>query len=297
MKSESDGVERICVLSGIHRGAVIPVADRPVLIGDGGDCDALLSDSSVTGSAIRLSRDPRGRLSVTAVRGDVRRNGRSIPLDRPSLLRDGVAIALGDVRIAAGNDPSGAQNSVNQRDRRRTLLSWGGACVASLALLGFLGGVGGPADAYNAAHVQARAMSDSAIKRDYTDPIPALDREIARQNLTDRVVVERTISGQIVARGIVSAQEYARWNDTVRWFDGRFGDRAVLESKVSQGSDGIVLPFEIVSILSTPNPKLVIQNGNTFPIGSILPGGWEVREIADMTVVLARGDRELAITF
>jgi hypothetical protein len=129
------------------------------------------------------------------------------------------------------------------------------------------------------------------------NPVLALEREISRRGLSGRVVVERTVSGQILARGAVSPGEYDRWNGVVRWFDGRFGDRAMLESRVSKGSDDIVLPFEIVSVLSSPSSRVVIQNGDSFPVGSFLPGGWQVRSIANMTVVLVREDRELAITF
>ena len=297
MNSESCDVERVCVLNGIHRGAVISVGEHSVLVGGGDDCDALLSDESVGSAAIRISHDSRGRLSATAVRGVVGKNGRTMRLDRPASFGNGSTITLGDVKIVAGKNASDARHSVDRRARKRTLLSWGSVCVVSLALFGLFGAVGGSADAYNASRLDDRTTSSSSLVRRVEDPMPALRRAIEQNDLSGRVTVQRKASGQVIATGAVSAVERDRWNRIVRWFDGRYGDRAALESRVTPRSNGIVLPFEIVSILASPNPRIVIQNGDVFPVGSILPGGWAVDRIADMTVVLTREDRELAIDF
>ncbi len=295
---ESDSVERICILSGIHMGAVITVGSRPILVGSGDDCDALLSDVSVKDAAVKIAVDQRGRLMASTVRGDVRRNGRILRPDSTSSFDNGTTISLGDVKIVGGHDMIGAQRSVDRRSKRRTLLSWGGACAASLALFGFFGAVGGPADAFNlGAQVPGRTAPMAELLRRAEDPMPELEREIALNDLSGLVSVEQTVSGQMLATGVVSAAELDRWNSTVRWFDGRFGDRAVLESRVSLGASGVVLPFEIVSIVASSNPRVVIQNGDSFPVGSFLPGGWELRRIANTTVVLVREGRELAITF
>ncbi len=294
----SDNVERICILNGIHKGVVISLGDDPVLIGGGADCDALLSDASVSDAAVRITRVSRGRFSATTVRGEVRKNDRVVHQDKLVSFGDGATICLGDVRLCAGGDLSSAKCSVDRRTKRRTMLGWGGACAASLALLGVLGVVSGPADAYNSA-AQETGLTASVMEtlRNSENPMPELKKKIVSNNLVGRVKVDELPSGQMLATGKVSAAERDRWNAIVRWFDGRFGDRMVLESRVALGNNNVVLPFKIISVMAAPNPRVVIQNGNSFPVGSYLPGGWELRRIEHMSVVLAREDRELAIDF
>lgn len=290
-------MKHVCILNGVHRGAVIGIGEDPVLIGDGDDCDALISDASAQGSAIRISSKAGGGLFATPVRGEASRNGRPLAISRQATFAGGAVISIGDVDLAAGDDISVAEQAVSQRDKQRMMLNWGGIAVVCIAFFGVIGVIGGPADAYNAPQgVQSASLSDD-IRRMQRDPIVELQDAIATSGLSDAIVLTHDESSKIVATGSVTEQERQRWQDLTRWFDGRFGDIAVLESRMSGRSDDIVLPFQIITVRAAPNPQVVTQNGRAFPVGSILPGGWEIRGIESLSVVLFRNGKELVISF
>jgi len=290
-------MKHVCILNGVHRGAVIGIGEEPVLVGDGDDCDALISDASVQGSAIRISIRDGGDLVATPVRGVAARNGRPLAVSRQAALAGGAVISIGDVDLTAGSDIAIAEQAVSQRDRQRMMFNWGGVAVVCVALFGAIGVIGGPADAFNASRmVQPASLSDD-IRRSQRDPMVELQGEIARNGLSDAIVLTRDESSKIIATGSVIPEEGRRWQTLTRWFDGRFGDIAMLESRITGRSDDIVLPFQIVTVRAAPNPQVVIQNGRAFPLGSVLPGGWEIRDIRGMSVVLFRNGKELVISF
>jgi len=288
-------VKNICILNGIHRGAIVDLGEDPVLIGGDEDCDALLSDSSAEGTAMSVSRGSGGDIVAEGVRGTVRRGLRTLRAGKRMTMTSGSIFRIGDVNVAVGNDLATAERAVGQGERQRTMLKWSGACVVGLVLFGVIGVVGGPADAYNSIkNVQASfTRSDASLR----DPVGELEREIERVGLSGAVGILREGDGRIQATGSVNVDQRKRWDEVVRWYDGRFGSMVSLDARLAQRDDDIVLPFRIVSVLAAPGPRVVIQNGESFPVGSILPGGWEVRRIAELTVVLARGDREVAISF
>jgi len=290
-------MNHICVLSGIHRGAVIEIGDTPVSIGGGDDCGALLSDVSAKGSIVSISRNPEGTLEATALGGVILRNGRRLRQDKQASLQDGAVIGIGGVDITTGRDLQSAEKSKADREKRHVLVSWVGVGAACLAVFGLMGAFGGPAGAFGSLRTVGSEVRTVEKVRVQRDPLIDLDRELTRTRLASVIDVTRTESGQILATGAVTTAERQRWNEIVRWFDGRFGDIAMLETHLTDRGDGYVMPFQIVSIYPSSNPRVVIQNGQTYPLGSILPGGWELREIARMKVVLARGGQELAISF
>ena len=289
-------MKHICVLTGVHRGAVVEVGADPIVIGDGEDCDALLSDASASRSALRIEPDGEDGLVARAVRGAVSRNGRRLRVGSGGALTEGIVVGIGDVELAAGPDLASAERAVLSRGRRASFCRWSAGCALCLALLGASSLVGGSADAY--------VPSDEAARRSFVpvghaarEPLLELREELVAAGLADAVSVTRDASGGIVASGALTISERERWKEIVRWFDGRFGAVSALDMRLSPRSDDIVLPFRIVSVQAMPNPRLVIENGAVFPVGSLLPGGWEVRRIERMTVVLAREERELVISF
>lgn len=291
-------MKHVCILNGVHRGAVVGIGEDPILIGGDDDCDALLSDVSVAGSAIRVSMKPDGKLMATSIRGTATRNGRRIRADRNVAFPAGTVIGLGDVTLAVGDDVSIVEQSVSHRDNQHMMFKWGGLAVACLAVFALFGVVGGPADAYNSQQgVRTSAPASMALRVAGRDPIPELEGRISDAGFSGAIVITRDETSKIVATGSIVEEERGRWRDIVQWFDGRFGDIAILESRVSGRNDDIVLPFQIVSIRTAPNPQIAIQNGQVYPLGSILPGGWEVRRIESMTVMIANEDRELVISF
>ena len=288
-------MKNICILSGIHRGAVVEIGDDPVLVGGDGECDAMLSDDSADGAVVSLSRTPGGELVATGVRGPVRRGVFRLREGKRTKLPPGSTLHIGGVDVAAGNDLASARRAVAQGDRRLTMLKLSGACVVCVVLIGAIGVVGGPADAYDS--IKTARMASVAPGIAPRDPVSELERRIEDADLSDTIGIVRENEGRITATGSVSPSQRRRWDEIVRWYDGRFGGTVTLDARIAGRDDDIVLPFRIVSVTATPSPRVVIQNGDAFPVGSILPGGWEVRQIARLTVVLARGDREVAISF
>ena len=289
-------MKNICILSGIHRGAVVKIGDDPVLIGGGEECDALLSDDSAEGAVVSVSSASGGDLVATGVRGSVRRGVLNLREGRRMKLPTGSTLHVGGVDVTVGDDLASAQRAVAKADRRLMLLKLSSAGVLCVLLVGAVGIVGGPADAYNSIKtIRASSFASDTALRD--DPVSALERRIGDVDLSNAIGIVRESEGRIVVTGSVSPSQRKRWDEVVRWYDGRFGGTTTLDARIADRDDDIVLPFRIVSVTATPSPQVVIQNGNAYPVGSILPGGWEVRRIAGLAIVLARGNREVAISF
>jgi hypothetical protein len=102
---------------------------------------------------------------------------------------------------------------------------------------------------------------------------------------------------RIKVRGALTGDERVRWSAVERWFDGAHGGAFMLDAQFGSRSDDVVLPFRIISLKSGPHPAIQIQDGRSFPVGSILPGGWRLDTVGGMLIVLTRGDRELTIAF
>jgi|GEM_PF-3572524 len=292
-------MKHVCILNGIHRGAVVAVGEGAILIGGDAACDALLSDASVGDSTLRIDHDSKDRLTVEVVAGSASLNGRILRDGKPLTFADGTVASLGGVDIAIGSDLSAAQAGISARGERRMVMNWGAVAVACTAIFAFIGIVGGPADAYNALRggviPAERVVAVSAIQRG--DPIMDLKREIERMDLSDVIEVRHSEIGKINATGAVNMAERERWESVVRWFDGRFGDMALLNSSLTERQGTVVLPFRIVSIRSMPQPRVTTENGETYPIGAIMPGGWTLRAIDGNRVDLSRDDRMLTISF
>ncbi len=298
---DGDGAESVCILNGIHRGAVIEVGETALSIGGVPGCNAVLADASVADCSVEFLRDVSGSISVALIDGQARIGGKAMKVARPVSFVAGAVLRIGDVSIARGSVLDRAQKAVRLRERRRTALNWAVAVSAALMVVGGASVIGGNgvAGAFIASTAPDKPNAPEVASR-LVDGIAAtaLEREVERVGLTDVVLVEReTMSGQILVTGEVSTEERALWDVVAQWFDGRFGGQVMLEADLVDRDASLVVPFRITSVVMTPNPRIIIQDGRVFPIGATLPGGWEIRRIADMKVVLAKGNKEVKIAF
>ncbi len=290
-------MSHVCILNGIHRGAVIAVGECPVVVGGHGESDALLSDDSAEGIAARLSANADGTLAVEAVHGGPLRNGRRLRAGRRAALGEGAVLTLGDIEIARGETLSAATAQASLRDRRRATSGWVAVCAACILVFAVIGAVGGPAGAFGSWQSADRAAApvrETDIRR---DPLIELTRALERQGLSEAISVRRSEAGQIRATGAVDEDERARWKTLVRWFDGHFGGATTLVADLTERRDGYVMPFRIASVHSEPNAHVVLHDGRSYPVGSILPGGWELRGVANLKIELFREGQSLLIAF
>lgn len=290
----------VCILNGIHRGAVIRVGDTPVSVGGTPGCDAVLADDSIADHCVVLSRGDDDNIVVTLRDGSAAIGMHAVRSERPASLVKGAVLRMGDVRIAKGAEVDCAQQDVQARDKRRTARNWVVAMAASLLLVGGVGALGGgAADAYIGDEPAPRSFFVSTSNRTANvDASNALQRKIDEMDLSNSVSIKPlAFSDQILVTGAVTPSERERMSSVIRWFDGSFGGRVMLETDLQDRDTALVVPFRIVSVVVAPNPHIEIQDGRIFPIGSVLPGGWEIQGIADMKVVLVRGNKELKIAF
>lgn len=296
MEPETERMQKICILNGIHRGALIEVAQQSVRIGGDDDCGCLLSDQSARGMAIEVSRDDEGALTVEGVRGDVLRNGRRLRVGKVVSLKKGVIVSLGDVQIAPGDTLATARENMTLRNRQRWMMNAGAVMAAFVGVFVLISSFGGIADAYNSPGQYRAATLVNPVVR-HNDPLGDLTRVVERSGLSSVIELSRFDASQIVATGSVTLEENQKWTEIVQWFDGRFGGRTVLVSNLEERSEAYTLPFQVKSVHSAPNPRVILRDGRAFPVGAVLPGGWELSRIAGTKIEITRGTEALIISF
>lgn len=270
------------VLDGLHRGVAAPITGDICTIGSGSDCDVVLADPAIMPDHLRLRFYGR-QVAVDALGGDVTIEGRA-PVLRGHGCRTALPVTLGvgAARLEVRRDDAG--------DRRGMLVALGSVLLAAVAVLvatqssGF-GVAEGPRDApAPEARIAAPATPGTADE---------LRARIADAGLDLAVIQD---GHHLAVSGTVTQEQTAAWTDVQRWFDGSFGGRSVLSSRVTTASPATPPKFAFQAVWFGQNPYVVDTRGERRYPGAALQGGWMLKSIEGGAITVTRDGKDFQLT-
>lgn len=286
----------LIVLNGRHRGARIHVGDDAVVIGAGPDVTASLTDAQIQGSAVEVISNNSGKLLASCSRGQCSLGGRVLKQHgKARAMRPGNVLEIGAIKVSIGSDLVDAQSRIARASQSRAYTTCSVAALLIVVLsvsIGMSGGIAKPEIGESFGLAEA-SLNDNAV----SDAAEDLRLMLQEARLSDVNVGFADDGGHIIAAGKVAPEARERLEQILRWFDGKYGARVMLESELDFTRPALVLPFDIRGVSLQPRARIVLHDGSVHGLGAVLPGGWNVESIDAAAVRLSRDENILTVNF
>ncbi|MFQ6547729.1 FHA domain-containing protein [Aestuariibius sp. 2305UL40-4] len=268
------------VKSGCHSGAQSPIPEGETVFGLDQDCDVILADDGVADRHMTIQRK-RKRMTVTALEAGVDVVGKgTIPAGHRVSLKAPADLRLGDVELhLTAPEPRAKLPSFTAA---ALALASVPCAVAALTLMPETGDGPGAADGTPIAQIlrgDAPAAAGPVRPALTDDPLTAetaLREKVSGSGL-DRIDVNH--DGEVLmARGTLPDAQMADWQAIERWFDGAFGDVALISDIRSAPVEELAGPPSIQSAWHSGRPFITVDDAR-YHEGSTLPNGWTLTSI------------------
>lgn len=289
----------VSVLSGMHAGAVLPLAPGSHLFGRDRAADVVLEDSPVAARHFTLDLSDR-EVVVEAMASGLVANGTGLEPGDPVVFGFPLEIALGDIRLRIDDALPGPASDVEPppeiaptaAPRSISLIAVGAflvcSCVAAYLAIGGFGETAG------ATGITANSNLDTPNQRAIAAAKFLSDR-LARAGFAGAIVAEAE-DGTVRASGVIPPEKRAAWEAIQRDYDGAYGSRVILHAKV-QGAEGERPNISIQAVWSGPQPYVVVADGDRVPEGGSVGDGWTVEAILGDHIDLHRGGASVSLKY
>lgn len=305
LQSQVEGVlsrapERIAleVVSGLHTGAKIDLADDVDTVGSSTDAKIVLRDGGIAPIHARLVA--RGKqVEVQAVGGEVGLpKGEVVPVGFGRRWTLPVELAIGDARLRL--------TGVGVSDNQATFRSSPPMLVATIALAAALALA---ANNLSNANTDPAEQAVATTQAEATgSPVPAgqaaptlaaatdqLKSQLAAADL--KTIQLTSANGQIVASGTVPKSQSQAWADVQSWFDRTHGGRVVLASEVAIGGVPAMPRLSMQAIWYGERPYVIATDGARYHEGAFVDGGWTVKEIGETALTLTKDGATVTLRY
>ena len=285
---------RLTVAEGAHRGASVALDLTDVSIGsDLSDSLVLIADDLEPHHAtIRSTNILMAGARVTAENGPVTlEDGRLLEPGQWLDIQLPTTLALGSAEVTVAPQ-------IDLYGIARTALL--GALLLCMVLIGvkmtstLLGNGIQISNSFAAVKAATVRVGADATTRD-AEATTALRNRLAVAGLKDRVVIEATDDGTVIATGEVSPAEAERWREVLRWLDVQ-PNRPMLVNNVRKSAADAAMP-SFRSVWMGANPSVMLQNGRMAVPGDDLGNGWTLKEIARDGAVIENGGRSVKVAY
>lgn len=288
------------VTTGLHAGAMVALADGRHALGAAPESDIMLADAGIAATVAVLDIAAGGarlRAATAGIRLRRRRLRRRLADGASVILRDGMEMMVGDVRLRVRGPtgaPSGALDQVRMRPWRHSawLFTAVPACVAAVLAVPLVKPLSFPAPVRPAA--PARLPQAQAAAPALDNLLPLMQAEMERRGLAETITLTPTAAA-VIASGTVDPRARQSWIEAQMWFDGQARGGAMLVDRVRVAAADGVPDLDIRAVSAGAVPYLVTGAGERYTVGVVLPGGWTVASIAAAEVVLRKGGRSVSI--
>lgn len=288
------------VLTGLHRGAALPLVGEQWILGADEDTDLVLFDPGIKPQHCRLEWQEEGWV-LTAMQGKIT-DAEGHRLDALPALRPNMAFSLNgiwmtiveantpwpsdDVEVSAVPSPAPATPPAARRSGVPFFLGFlSAAAIVATSAWATLTPVPTPALA-----PAPEAEPNKPVLSVATDVEQQLRRMLVDRELGNKVHIEAR-DQHIVLNGALSLDERELVNRMLTRFQQRFSTSLAIDNQISALS--LTLPFEIAQITSGPMGSVVTGDGKRLFIGDELNG---VRLVAiDSNKVLFKGDQDFEV--
>lgn len=284
----------LTVENGPQAGASLLLQPGRTLVGTGLDSDVVVSDGLM--ATAHFAVECGSSVVLRALTADVR-------LGRGASLRPGEArAAAAGARFTAGVtgfriDAPEVRVSLARSDWRSRLVAPAAIAVTAAALL----------------VIQVPHGDTSVASRMPVDRVAPVQVTGAMPSVPTPADLVEVLSGRMVAAGLsglrfgvgtdgavdvsgsLSPDQQAGWADIKRWFDGRYGGRAVLVDRA--GLSAPTAPLSVAALHTGTSPFVIDRDGHKLFPGSELADGWRIDSIEPSRVLVRRGDQVLAVRF
>lgn len=287
---------RLTILDGVQAGSQLPLLRGSSRVGTGLDCAIVIADPVMQQDHFELIVGETTSLRVvrplTLEDGTLLAAGSELPVSGTMTFKaGGTSFLIESPGQAAAAMPD--KRAVARSDGRRTVaLSIGGlVAVGAMVCFGFPRGV---------APVRPAVAGSVALSRlprmqpDANAATDALQRRLNASGLNDLSATARP-DGTVVVSGLLSPGRQSDWNDVREWYDGHFGNGAVIVEHFTP--TGLLPPLRIAAVWSGDNPYVVDDHGNRLHPGAALDDGWLVDRIDQSHVVVRRGAQIVALRY
>lgn len=288
MRPPQGGALTLSVLDGVHRGVETPIMAENCTIGSASHCDVVLADDRIAPDHLRLRFYGR-QVAVDAIGGDVGIEGRApVPQGHGARVALPVTLTLGDVRLQVRRPalPAG------MAPRWLPLFGLGLAGLIAAILFatqsngfGTIGAVDRPATPTPQIAATTTAQTDVA--------------QTLRQHLTQAGVqgLDVTQDGRrVLVSGALPAAGMQAWQDAQQWFDGTYGGRYVLTSRVTAAPAGGAPDFSFQAVWFGANPYVIDARGDRRYPGAALKDGWMLKSIDPGRITVTRNGTDFQLT-
>ncbi len=290
------------VLTGLHRGAALPLAGEQWTLGADEDTDLVLFDPGIKPRHCHLERQEEGWV-LTAMQGKIT-DAEGHRLDALPALRPNMAFSLNgiwmtiveantpwpndDEEVTAAPSPAPATPPAARRSGVPFFLGFlSAAAIVATSAWATLTPEPTPAPALVSA---PEAEPSKPVLSGATDVERQLRRMLVDRELGNKVHIEAS-DQHIVLNGSLSLDERELVNRMLTRFQQRFSTPLSIDNQISALS--LSLPFEIVQITSGPMGSVVTGDGRRLFIGDELDG---VRLVSiDSDKVLFQGDQDFEV--
>lgn len=274
----------LSVLEGLHRGVKADVPSGGCTIGASSGCDVVLADPQVAPDHLRLRFHGR-HVAIDAIGGDVGVEGRG-PVTRGHGCRAllPITLTLGEARLQVRRETQAPG----------VLGRW--LPIGGLAVLGVVATIlfSSQSSGFVAPARQAVPAVPAAPA-----PAPSGAADALRQRLTDAGLAGLTVTGDghhLAVAGALAAADAAAWQDVQRWFDGTYGGRHVLTSRVEAAAPAAAPDFSFQAVWFGADPYVLDSRGERRYPGAALQDGWMLKSIEPGRITVSRDGTDFALT-
>jgi type III secretion protein D len=292
-------LHEVRILSGLHRGAALPVGSSPITIGSASEADILLLDDGVENEHLVIEATASGFIFKSPGKGLVDVSGSNIhnlifqDAVRVKLFNTDVWIEVCPAESAWATQPFNHTEITQEKSasptnffgprRSLAIAIVSGVFVALLVFLLLIRSNTASSNRSTTSPVVAASM-----------PLPLTEVrngaiDIFRTaELLDRLTV-RTIEDRLLIEGELDSEELERFRKSFALLDIRYGRQAKLEAVITPFS----MPFHLKQIVAGPYPQVLTSGGDRLRIGDSTQG-YRLISVTDQLVVF-EGHRRVEI--
>lgn len=303
------GPQRLSVVSGLHQGATIELAQSHYVIGSDADADIILMDSGIEPQHVHV-RSAGNRIIVEAVGGDVQVGDRHVHEGRgyrTNVPGGQVELTVGDARVHI-SAPTGGASLVPFR--LAAPITAGALCVfAAVTALAMNASTKNPSQGANVNASSERGFQVAMLGgRDVVGLIGGQDSRPAVSEAAQTLAAQLQALGlgdialnvekdRILASGSLAKEDSETWVNAQAWFDQNFEGRIVLSSDVRVR--GVEAPprLSLQAVWYGPRPYVLASDGARYHEGAYIAKGWLIKEISENALLLSRDGATIALKY
>ena len=287
----------LTIIDGLQAGSQMPLERGESRVGSAAICAVVVADPVLQDNHFDIVVADTTLIRVIEplrlADGTVLASGSELAIGGPTCFSAGTTRFHLDTPIPQAQRSLAAASikNVARHRRRRVVLPVTGAAALATCIGLFLG-IGTHPPRADATPIAAPRLAASRPNADIA--AAALRQRLDRSALNTLSVAEQS-DGTVTTGGVLLPGEQAAWNAVRQWYDGSFGNDAVLIEQFS--SPDAMPPLRIAAVWHGNNPYVIDDHGSRLRPGASLGDGWSIDHIDAGRIFVRRGAQAVALRY